>query len=148
MGQRKWENQRGRLTRENEEDEQPKKRVRMGIPATPWISVYNSRRPMKQRCHYNVLDDRLAQHIDKGNEDSLFISSVASCQYLRSLIMDAGKGRSTSRCLLADKYNFSLLHASLLCSTLRVGLLSSHCKYIHVGSNHRTTEKSSEQGGK
>uniref|UniRef100_A0A7N0ZXA8 non-specific serine/threonine protein kinase n=1 Tax=Kalanchoe fedtschenkoi TaxID=63787 RepID=A0A7N0ZXA8_KALFE len=85
---------RGRLTREDEEDEQPKKRVRMGIPATQWISVYNSRRPMKQRYHYNVLDDRLAQHIDKGNEDSLFISSVASCQNLWALIMDAGTGYS------------------------------------------------------
>lgn len=31
------------------EDEQPKKKVRMGIPATQWISVYNARRPMKQR---------------------------------------------------------------------------------------------------
>lgn len=31
------------------EDEQPTKKVRMGIPATQWISVYNARRPMKQR---------------------------------------------------------------------------------------------------
>lgn len=34
---------------EEEEDEQPKKKVRMGMPATQWISVYNARRPMKQR---------------------------------------------------------------------------------------------------
>lgn len=40
---------RGRLTMEEEEDEQPKKKVRMGMPATQWISVYNARRPMKQR---------------------------------------------------------------------------------------------------
>lgn len=40
---------RGRLTIEDEEDEQPKKKVRMGMPATQWISVYNARRPMKQR---------------------------------------------------------------------------------------------------
>lgn len=32
-----------------EEDEQPKKKVRLGSPATQWISVYNARRPMKQR---------------------------------------------------------------------------------------------------
>lgn len=31
------------------EDEQPNKKVRMGIPATQWISVYNPRPPMKQR---------------------------------------------------------------------------------------------------
>ncbi|KAL9671221.1 hypothetical protein QQ045_008787 [Rhodiola kirilowii] len=83
---------RGRLTIEDEEDEQPKKRVRMGMPATQWIIIYNSRRPMKQRYHYNVTDGRLAQHIDKGNEDGLFISSVASCQNLWALIMDAGTG--------------------------------------------------------
>lgn len=34
---------------EEEEDEQPKKKVRMGMPATQWISVYSARRPMKQR---------------------------------------------------------------------------------------------------
>ncbi|KAJ4718048.1 putative Casein kinase [Melia azedarach] len=85
---------RGRLTMEDEEDEQPKKKVRMGMPATQWISVYNARRPMKQRYHYNVADARLAQHIEKGNEDGLFISSVASCQNLWALIMDAGTGFS------------------------------------------------------
>ncbi|KAF3450696.1 hypothetical protein FNV43_RR06785 [Rhamnella rubrinervis] len=83
---------RGRLSMEDDDDEQPKKKVRMGMPATQWISVYNARRPMKQRYHYNVADARLAQHIDKGNEDGLFISSVASCQNLWALIMDAGTG--------------------------------------------------------
>ncbi|XP_030464584.1 casein kinase 1-like protein HD16 [Syzygium oleosum] len=85
---------RGRLTMEEDEDEdgQPKKKVRLGMPATQWISVYNARRPMKQRYHYNVADNRLSQHIDKGNEDGLFISSVASCQNLWALIMDAGTG--------------------------------------------------------
>ncbi|PSS07404.1 Casein kinase 1-like protein [Actinidia chinensis var. chinensis] len=85
-------NKRGRLNFDDEEDEQPKKKVRMGMPATQWISVYNARRPMKQRYHYNVADVRLAQHIEKGNEDGLFISSVASSQNLWALIMDAGTG--------------------------------------------------------
>lgn len=31
------------------DDEQPKKKIRMGMPATQWISVYNARLPMKQR---------------------------------------------------------------------------------------------------
>ncbi|CAN4076648.1 unnamed protein product [Withania somnifera] len=35
---------------------------------------------------------RLAQHIEKGNEDGLFISNVASCSNLWALIMDAGTG--------------------------------------------------------
>ncbi|MQM12203.1 hypothetical protein Taro_045119 [Colocasia esculenta] len=40
---------RGRLLVNLEEDEQPRKKVRLGSPATQWISVYNARRPMKQR---------------------------------------------------------------------------------------------------
>lgn len=43
---------RGRLNMEDEEDEQPKKKIRMGMPATQWISVYNARRPMKQRYDF------------------------------------------------------------------------------------------------
>ncbi|KAK6129677.1 hypothetical protein DH2020_036543 [Rehmannia glutinosa] len=85
---------RGRLMLDDDDDEQPKKKVRMGMPAAQWISVYNARRPMKQRYHYNVADVRLAQHIDKGNEDGLFISCVASCSNLWALIMDAGTGFS------------------------------------------------------
>jgi len=69
---------RGRLSMGEEDEEQPKKKIRLGMPASQWISVYNARRPMKQRYHYNVADSRLAQHIDKGNEYGLFISSVAS----------------------------------------------------------------------
>ncbi|KAI7735137.1 hypothetical protein M8C21_029155 [Ambrosia artemisiifolia] len=42
--------------------------------------------------HYNVAEVRLAQHIQKGNEDGLLISSVASCSNLWALIMDAGTG--------------------------------------------------------
>lgn len=40
---------RGRLMMDGDDDEQPKKKIRMGMPATQWISVYNARRPMKQR---------------------------------------------------------------------------------------------------
>ncbi|CAN4120231.1 unnamed protein product [Withania somnifera] len=85
---------RGRLTVQDDDDEQPKKKFRLGMPATQWISVYNGRCPLKQRYHYNVADERVAQHIDRGNEDGLFISSVASCLNLWALIMDAGTGFS------------------------------------------------------
>ncbi|KAJ4792429.1 casein kinase I [Rhynchospora pubera] len=91
---------RGRLAG-MEEDEQPRKKVRMGSPATQWISVYNARRAMKQRYHYNVADARLQQHIEKGNEDGLYISSVASSANLWALIMDAGTG------FFAQVYNLS-----------------------------------------
>uniref|UniRef100_A0ACD5UYX8 Uncharacterized protein n=1 Tax=Avena sativa TaxID=4498 RepID=A0ACD5UYX8_AVESA len=83
---------RGRLQVNHEEDGQPKKKVRLGSPASQWISVYNARRPMKQRYHYNVADNRLQQHIEKGNEDGLYISCVASSANLWALIMDAGTG--------------------------------------------------------
>ncbi|CAL9168252.1 unnamed protein product [Musa hybrid cultivar] len=86
---------RGRLLVNLEEDEQPKKKVRLGSPATQWISVYNARRPMKQRYHYNVADARLQQHIVKGMEDGLYISCVASSANLWALIMDAGTGFSS-----------------------------------------------------
>ncbi|GMI74271.1 Photoregulatory Protein Kinase 1, MUT9P-LIKE-KINASE 4, Arabidopsis EL1-like 2 [Hibiscus trionum] len=82
---------RGRLNMD-EEDGQPKKKVRLGVPATQWISIYNARLPMKQRYHYNVADARLAQHVEKGMADGLLISCVASCTNLWALIMDAGTG--------------------------------------------------------
>ncbi|XP_022728933.1 casein kinase 1-like protein HD16 [Durio zibethinus] len=82
---------RGRLNID-EEDSQPKKKVRLGVPAMQWISVYNARLPMKQRYHYNVADARLAQHVEKGMADGLLISCVASCTNLWALIMDAGTG--------------------------------------------------------
>ncbi|GJY76588.1 casein kinase 1-like protein HD16 [Tanacetum coccineum] len=85
---------RGRLLINLEEDEQPKKKIRVGSPASQWVSVYNARRPMKQRYHYNVADSRLHQHVEKGNEDGLYISCVASSSNLWALIMDAGTGFS------------------------------------------------------
>ncbi|KAL1830631.1 hypothetical protein DCAR_0100558 [Daucus carota subsp. sativus] len=86
---------RGRLALDEEDGEKPKKKIRIGMPATQWISVYNARRPMKQRYHYNVAEGRLAQHIEKGNEDGLYISCVASCSNLWAIIMDAGTGFSS-----------------------------------------------------
>ena len=70
----------------------PKKKIRLGLPATQWITVYNAHRPMKQRYHYNVANTRVEQHVEKGNVDGLYISSVACCHELWGLIMDAGTG--------------------------------------------------------
>eukprot|EP00884_Botryococcus_braunii_P004689 jgi/Botrbrau1/14220/Bobra.0254s0009.2 len=85
--------------RESLEDETleiaPKKKIRLGLPATQWITVYNAHRPMKQRYHYNVANTRVDQHVEKGNDDGLYISSVACCQELWALIMDAGTGFSS-----------------------------------------------------
>eukprot|EP00958_Prasinococcus_capsulatus_P015012 scaffold1590_cov417-Prasinococcus_capsulatus_cf.AAC.17 len=87
-----------------EAEDPPRKKMRMGMPATQWITVYNAHRPMKQRYHYNVQDSRIEQHVKKGNEDSLFISSVASNLNLWALIMDAGTGFSYQVWELSDQF--------------------------------------------
>jgi len=82
---------RNREALEDETEEgAPRKKVRLGLPATQWITVYNAHRPMKQRYHYNVANTRVEQHVERGNDDGLFISSVACCTELWALIMDAG----------------------------------------------------------
>ncbi|XP_058074816.1 casein kinase 1-like protein HD16 [Magnolia sinica] len=85
---------RGRLHVELENDGQPKKKVRLGTPATQWVTVYNGHSPMKQRYHYNIEDLRLRQHVEKGKQDGLYISSVGSSSNLWALVMDAGTGFS------------------------------------------------------
>lgn len=86
---------RGRSHLELEDGGQSRKKVRLGTPASQWISVYNSRTPMKQRYHYNVMDSRIHQHIEKGKEDGLYISCVSSAGNLWAVIMDAGTGFSS-----------------------------------------------------
>nr|PNR33689.1 hypothetical protein PHYPA_023505 [Physcomitrium patens] len=39
--------------------------------------------------HYDVVDSLLMEHVEKGNEDGLYISNVASCTNLWTLVMDA-----------------------------------------------------------
>lgn len=39
---------------EEEDEDKPKKKIRIGMPASQWISIYNARRPMKQRYVYFV----------------------------------------------------------------------------------------------
>jgi hypothetical protein len=78
--------------------------VRLGLPATQWITVYNAHRPMKQRYHYNVANTRVDQHVEKGNDDGLYISSVACCQELWALIMDAGTGFTAQTYSLSNQF--------------------------------------------
>ncbi|KAH9604353.1 hypothetical protein KSS87_007088 [Heliosperma pusillum] len=61
---------RGRLLINLEEEEQPKKKNRLGSPAMQWISVYNARRPMKQRMNlplWHTLDSFLARTKNWGS---------------------------------------------------------------------------------
>ena len=80
------------------------KKVRLGLPAQQWITVYNARKPMKQRYHYNVASTRVAQHVEKGNDDGLFVSCVACCQELWALIMDAGTGFTSQMFHLSTQF--------------------------------------------
>ncbi|KAF6140998.1 hypothetical protein GIB67_006627 [Kingdonia uniflora] len=75
-----------------EDEGQAKKKVRMGTPANQWISIYNAKSSMKQRYHFNVIDERLEGHVERGKEDGLHISCVASSKNMWALIMDAGTG--------------------------------------------------------
>ncbi|XP_071723813.1 casein kinase 1-like protein HD16 [Rutidosis leptorrhynchoides] len=86
---------RARLLIDLEDDNQPRKKTRIGTPASQWISIYTSRTPMKQRYYYNVTDARLHQHIEKGKSDGLNISCVASAVNLWAIVMDAGTGFSS-----------------------------------------------------
>ncbi|KAI3823651.1 hypothetical protein L1987_05091 [Smallanthus sonchifolius] len=63
-----------------------------------------------RRFHHDVADVRLAQHIQKGNEDGLLISSVASCSNLWALIMDAGTGFTSQVYQLSPLFLDKVLH--------------------------------------
>ncbi|KAJ0568366.1 hypothetical protein HanRHA438_Chr06g0283841 [Helianthus annuus] len=56
------------------------------------VVLYSDGRVYLDRYHCDVADQRLAQHIHKGNEDGLLISSVAPCSNLWALIMDSCTG--------------------------------------------------------
>ena len=99
----------------------PKKKIRLGLPATQWITIYNAHRPMKQRYHYNVANTRVDQHVEKGNDDGLYISSVACCHELWALIMDAGTGFSAQVSYRLKTPGFSV-HVISMCNTTEAGL--------------------------
>eukprot|EP01026_Neomeris_dumetosa_P005083 TRINITY_DN1139_c1_g1_i1.p1 TRINITY_DN1139_c1_g1~~TRINITY_DN1139_c1_g1_i1.p1 ORF type:complete len:762 (+),score=111.15 TRINITY_DN1139_c1_g1_i1:172-2457(+) len=72
-------------------DIQARKKIRSGCGGhRQWITVYNKQKPMKQRYHYNVGAQRLEHHIQRGYDEGLRISSVASYLDLWAVIMDQG----------------------------------------------------------
>lgn len=72
------------------------------------------------RYHYNVADARLAQHIEKGNEDGLYISCVASCQNLWALIMDAGTNFSAQVYELSPHFLHKVHTSLIMCALVSV----------------------------
>ncbi|RWW64825.1 hypothetical protein BHE74_00027908 [Ensete ventricosum] len=96
--------------------------------------VEYDQRPDVFRYHYNVADARLAQHIDRGNEDGLLISCVASSSNLWALIMDAGTGFTSQIYELSPFF----LHKSVIsvdvCEPERKHLSRIDFKGFHVTS--------------
>nr|PNR33715.1 hypothetical protein PHYPA_023531 [Physcomitrium patens] len=54
--------------------------------------VEYDQRPNVFRYNYDVADSWLTEHVEKNNEDGLYVSNVASCTNLWALIMDARTG--------------------------------------------------------
>ncbi|KAK9290573.1 hypothetical protein L1049_008743 [Liquidambar formosana] len=73
-----------------------------------WSQGLNTDAPEKMQAIRTVgtvlLDSRLRQHVDKGNEDGLYISCVASSQNLWALIMDGGTGFGSQVYELSDVF--------------------------------------------
>lgn len=67
-------------------DVAPKKKIRLGLPATQWITVYNAHRPMKQRYHYNVANSRVEQV--GGPHAHLLSSSLAASGHAANGLLD------------------------------------------------------------
>ncbi|RZC82253.1 hypothetical protein C5167_045042 [Papaver somniferum] len=59
------------------------------------LFAWNPIQALKFYCYQLLGGEILQLHIDKGNEDGLYISSVASFSNLWALIMDAGTGFSS-----------------------------------------------------
>ena len=86
------------------------------------------------RYHYNVADARLHQHIEKGNQDGLYISSVASSANFWALIMDAGTGFCSQVYELSQVF-LNKVHYDLflsLCPSLPLSPDSSLCMFAGV----------------
>ncbi|XP_057518855.1 casein kinase 1-like protein HD16 [Amaranthus tricolor] len=82
----------------------PRKRVRTGLPIEQWITIFYARRPMKQRFHYNVLDEKLQSHISKAYTDGLYISCVTSNPMMWALIIEGGTGFTAQVYLLSPLF--------------------------------------------
>ncbi|KAI5401993.1 casein kinase 1-like protein HD16 [Lathyrus oleraceus] len=91
---------RGRVKADANVDKLPKE-IR---PPSQWFSVYNARKPMKQRYHYNLNDEILLQHFEKGISDKLRISCVSCCSNLWAIIMDAETDYTDQICKLSPLF--------------------------------------------
>jgi hypothetical protein len=80
-----------------------------------------------------VANTRLEQHVEKGNDDGLYISSVACCQELWALIMDAGTGFTAQVHNLSNQFLPKVSHQEVW--TFSEGGFF-HNKYPLAGMDH------------
>ncbi|XP_030444172.2 casein kinase 1-like protein HD16 [Syzygium oleosum] len=90
------------------DDDDPSKKIRMGLKVPQWISVYDGHPPMKQRYFSNLADANLSSHFQMGHVKGPYVTSVAYNPDSKSwvLIMDDRAGYTAQRI-----YGFS--HRSL-----------------------------------
>lgn len=83
-----------------------------------YTSALHNAMYLRFRYHYNVADTRLAEHVEKGNEDGLYISCVASCSGLWAIIMDAGTNFTSQvyelSPLFLHKVNVNYIYSTML----------------------------------
>jgi hypothetical protein len=75
------------------------------------------------RYHHNVADSRLSQHTEKGNEDGLYISCVASSANHWALVVDAGTG-FCSQFMSAHQFSAQGTVLSDLCMAIYVWIIT------------------------
>jgi hypothetical protein len=75
-----------------------------GPPLVWFVRAVRRGRRAGCRYHYNVANNRIEQHVLKGNDDGLFISSVACSHELWALIMDAGTTLSAQTWELSQQF--------------------------------------------
>ena len=89
---------------EDAEDGRPKKKVRLGMPAQQWITIYNAHRPMKQRYHYNVASRASSSTSTRATTTACSSPPCPCAQELWALIMDAGTGFSAQVWELSNQF--------------------------------------------
>lgn len=89
------------------------------------------------RYHYNVADGRLAQHVERGNADGLFITCITSCSNLWALIMDARTGFTNQVYELSPFFLHKVAFPSIVVHSFSVGMTAPSKKYHFFLSNFR-----------
>jgi serine/threonine protein kinase len=84
-------------------NKQVPKTIRMNRYVQQWITIYTAYKAMKQRYHCRVKNNHIVQHIEKGKENGLYISSISCFQELWAIVLDARVSLTAQKYLLSDQ---------------------------------------------